>query len=149
MISGWLVTLPVAAFAALAVWHARVIRRRTLATRAVRYYTSGIERLEDRWRGQGTTGEAFREESHVYADDLDIFGKGSLFELLCRARTGPGEKTLADWLLAPADSAEVLARQEAVAELREQLDLREEIALLSEDVRSGVHSEKLTEWGSG
>ena len=41
-----------------------------------------------------------------------------------------GEEALAAWLRTPADPAEVAARQEAVAELRLALDLREHFALL-------------------
>ena len=49
---------------------------------------------------------------------LDLFGRGSLFELLSRAQTQRGEERLAAWLLAPAAADEVRARQAAVAELR-------------------------------
>jgi hypothetical protein len=42
----------------------------------------------------------------------------------------------------------VHARQQAVSELRDRLDLREDLALLGEDVRSGLHAEMVTEWGS-
>src|SRR2546423_979682 len=64
------------------------------------------------------------------AADLALFGPGSLFELLCTARPRAGEDTLAAWLLSPAGPEEVRARQEAVAELRGQLDLREHLALV-------------------
>ena len=65
----------------------------------------------------GFAGDEFREEDHPYADDLDLFGEGSLFELLAVTRTGIGRATLADWMKAPAARGEALARQEAVAEL--------------------------------
>ncbi len=99
--AGWL-WLPVLAFAALAVAHAAIIRRRDLAARAVRFYEAGIERLEDRWQSKGRGGLAFLDPEHPYAHDLDIFGSGSLFELLSTARTSAGEAALAGWLLAPA-----------------------------------------------
>src|SRR5256885_1876886 len=83
--------------------------------------------------GRGQQGTRFLDEKHPYGADLDLFGRGSLFELLCTARTRTGEDTLAAWLLGPADAAEVRARQEAVAELRPQLDLREDLALLGAD----------------
>jgi len=62
-----------------------------------------------------------------YAQDLDLFGKGSLFELLCTARTYIGEDTLARWLLTPAAPDAVHARHDAVNELRPRLDLREDL----------------------
>ena len=93
----WLL-IPVIAFFALAVVHDRVIDARHAAERAAEFYRRGIARIED--RGAGDTGEQFRVADHVYADDLDLFGKGGVFELLCSARTPMGRQTLARWLLA-------------------------------------------------
>ena len=45
--------------------------------------------------GTGEPGDRFRDDHHVYANDLDLFGRGSLFELLSLARTRTGEETLA------------------------------------------------------
>ncbi len=147
-ISAWILLVPLAAFVVLVVWHSRVIRRRTLARRGIRYYERGLARLDDNWMGTGSQGEQFRNSSHVYADDLDVFGKGSLFELISSARTAAGEQTLANWLLFPAPREETLARQEAIRELSTRLDLREDLALLGEDIRAEVHAEALHKWGS-
>ena len=144
----WWLVVPLALFAGLVVWHARVARRQTFAQRGLAYYDRGLARVDDRWAGSGNAGEGFRNPQHVYADDLDVFGRGSLFELIDTARTATGEKTLANWFLAPASTETVLARQEAVCELRERLDLREDIALLGEDVRAEVHADALHQWGS-
>jgi MutS domain V len=138
---------PALLFAALVVAHDRVIRRRERAERAVRFYERGLARLAHRFAGTGETGERFLDPHHPYAEDLDLFGRGSLFELLCAARTREGEERLAAWLLAPAAPSEVRARQQAVRELCERLDLREDLALLGEDVRTGLHAEALRRWG--
>ena len=83
------------------------------------------------------TGERFLDDTHLYARDLDMFGRGSLFELLSSARTRIGEETLAAWLKAPADPAAVRARQDAVRELAPRTDLREDLAVIGEDARKG------------
>ena len=95
-----------------------------------------------------TRGEHYLQPDHPYARDLDLFGRGSLFELLCTASTPAGEQTLANWLLAPAPAAEVLARQAAVAELRNCLDFREDLAIAGEGIRS-IRPEALAAWGTG
>ena len=146
MLSGWWLAVPIVAFIALAVYHERILRDRECAVRAVRYYERAIARIEDRWAGAGESGERFRDPTHPYAEDLDLFGKGSLFELLSMARTRGGEDTLARWLLTPADSEIVPQRQASVDELRPKLDLREELALLGEDVRNQAHPEHLIAW---
>ena len=139
---------PGVAFVALVVWHDSVIRSRTEFERAAAFYERGIARLEDRWAGTGESGERFLDPEHLYAADLDLFGSGSLFELLCSARTRMGEDTLAGWLLSPAAAGEIRQRQEAIAELRPRLDLREDLARLGADVRAGVDPALLGAWAS-
>src|SRR6202007_3276024 len=104
-------------------------------SRAIRFYEQGVARLEDRWAGTGITGERFLEPSHPCARDLDLFGRASLFELLCTARTRAGEETLARWLLAPASPDEVRGRQEAARELSPRLRFREKLSILGDDIK--------------
>ncbi len=139
---------PAAALLAyLSFLHERVIRAARREARVIAFYEGGLARVEHRWAGKGETGERFADPSHPYSRDLDLFGKGSLFELLCTARTRAGEETLAHWLLFPALPQEVYSRHAAIEELRGRLDLREELAITGEDVRSGVRPEALAKWG--
>ena len=141
----WLL-IPVGAFVALVLYHSNVRRARMNAERAVSYYRHGIARIEDRWMGSGQPGARFTALDHIYAADLDLFGRDSLFELLSVARTRMGEDALAQWLLAPASPAVVHARHAAIADLRGRLDLREEMAVLGEDTGVGVHPDSLLAW---
>jgi hypothetical protein len=147
VLSPWWLAIPAALFSVLVVIHARVVERLERARRAVGFYQRGLARLENQWIGTGETGERFRNPSHVYEEDLDIFGKGSLFELLCTVRTRAGEDTLAGWLLAPASREEAGLRQQAIAELRSRLDLREDLAVLGDAIRSGIDPEVAARWG--
>jgi len=142
----WL-ALPVVAFLAISYWHQRVTRTLRRARRAVAYYERGIARLDGRWHGTGDPGSRFLDDKHPNARDLDLFGKDSVYQLLCTARTRSGEDLLASWLLTPAAPDEVRARQAAVAELRGYLDLREDLALLGADVPAGVDLARLAAWG--
>jgi hypothetical protein len=148
LLHGAWVWLPVIAFALLMGIHNRVLRQRDRARRAVGFYEASLARLEDRWAGQGQAGDGFADPDHPYASDLDLFGRGSVFELLCTARTRSGRQTLAAWLQRPASPAVVQARQQAVAELRPRLDLREDLALLGDAVEAGVHPEALARWST-
>ena len=144
--SPWLLTAPAVAFGVLLQLHDRVLRHHTASRRAIAFYERGIARLEDRWIGTGETGARFADDHHVYANDLDLFGRGSLFELLSIAATPAGEETLAAWLKSPAAADEVAARQRAVTELTGALDLRESLGRAALDVRTGVHTEPLLAW---
>lgn len=142
----WL-AVPAMAFVFLVVAHERVLRAHRAAQRAVAHYQKALARLDGQWAGSGETGERFLDKQHPYAEDLDLFGRASLFELLSTARTRMGEETLAHWLLAPAEPAVVKMRHEAVTELGPMLDLREDLSVLGEDVRTGVRPEALAAWG--
>jgi hypothetical protein len=142
----WLAA-PLAAFVALAVLHDRVFAARARTRRAIAFHERALARLEGRFAGTGTTGEAYADAAHPYAQDLDLFGRGSVFELLCAARTRPGEERLASWLLAPAHPDALRPRQRAVAALAPRLDLREDLAVLGEDVRAAVDARSLAAWG--
>ena len=145
-LSPWWLIAPVVAFVMLGIWHSRVLRSRELAERAVVFYERGLARIEDRWAGTGETGERFADPHHVYSGDLDLFGDASLFQLLSSARTRMGEETLARWLLTPSKLDEIRKRQAVMGELRPELDLREDLAVLGEDAGVGVHPEDLVKW---
>ncbi|HKY19809.1 MAG TPA: hypothetical protein VJM31_01205 [Vicinamibacterales bacterium] len=143
----WSLGVPIVAFVALAVWHDRVLRAKDRMAQAIAFYDHGIARIEDRWHGTGETGTRFLEEDHLYARDLDIFGPSSLFQLLSRARTHLGEDLLARWLTQPAALPIVRLRQEAIGELRSDLDFREALTIaggVSRDIDTGA----LSAWAS-
>ncbi|HEY8538408.1 MAG TPA: hypothetical protein VIL28_06040 [Steroidobacteraceae bacterium] len=144
--SAWTLLIPTVAFLAAVFQHGRIKRRQELAQRAVGFYRSGLARLEDRWEGTGQTGERFADPHHIYASDLDLFGRGGLFELLFTGRTRMGEERLARWLLEPADVRTLLERQASISELRHRTELREDIAALGADAGVGVHPEALLAW---
>jgi hypothetical protein len=146
-------------FIAVAIVHAKVLCNRSCAERAVGFYRDGLARIEDRWMEDrsldsdqfriGQTDDRIDVHPSLYAADLDIFGRGSLFELLTLARTRIGQGTLARWLLAPAPVAELIERHAAIIELRTRLDLREDVAILGEDIKLGIHPEALIRWAEG
>jgi hypothetical protein len=139
--------IPIAGFVALLVAHDRVLRDLERRRRAVLYFENAIARLDGDWMGRGETGERYLDLAHPYAQDLDLFGKGSVFELISRARTHIGEDTLARWLLAPSEPAALRERNAAVEELRPRVDLREDLAVLAEEARTGVEPAALADWG--
>jgi MutS-like protein len=141
----WLL-LPLAAYLALAVTHEFILRAKNRAEVASAFYQRGIARIEDRWPGTGSTGERFLERKDLYAEDLDIFGRGSLFELLSQARLPMGEDRLAEFLSSPPELPKILERQQMVAELRDSLDLREHLAVTGEALGARLDPRSLTAW---
>jgi len=67
-------------------------------------------------------GAAFADEKHYYTADLDVFGYASLFGLVNRSATTPGNVKLAAWLNAPSQKQNILQRQQAIKELAAKND---------------------------
>ena len=145
----WASIVPVAAFFFLVVLHERAIRARKRAENGARFYERGLARVDDTWPGLGDPGSDFADDHHPYAGDFDLFGRGSLFELLSVAVTPAGRRRLAAWLKDPErDADEIRARQDAVRELRENVALREDLAVEAGEVTREVESAKLDAWGA-
>src|SRR4051812_17693409 len=139
--------VPILIFAGLLVAHDKTLRALERRRRAVTYFERALARLDGDWAGRGETGDRYLDPAHPYAQDVDLFGKGSVFEMLCAARTHIGEDTLARWLLTPAEPAPLRERNQAVNELRPRLDLREDLAVVAEEARTGVDPAALAAWG--
>jgi hypothetical protein len=141
--------VPVIAFFVLIVMHERVITARKRAENGAAFYERGVGRIEGTWQGRGDQGKEFADDHHPYAGDFDLFGRGSLFELISIAVTSAGRARLARWLKEPSrDAQEIRARQEAVLELRENVALREDLAIAAAEVTREIESAKLDAWAS-
>ena len=128
------------------IWHLRIENARNAARRGIRFYQSGLDRLDGTWSGKGSPGTEFLDPHHFYAADLDIFGVGSLFELVNAAHTQIGRATLAGWLLEPASRQEIVARQEAIKEMGPKVDFRERLGFVAAEVETWIATESLISW---
>ena len=142
----WVYGTAVIAFIALSIWHELTLRAMARANAAVAFYRDGAARIADQWMRPEASGERFKDANHPYADDLDLFGPRSLFQLLSLCRTPMGEERLARWLLEAAPPAVIRERQARVAALRPRLDLRERIAVVNAASRRFMHPERLIAW---
>jgi hypothetical protein len=145
LLSPWFALLPCLGFLLLVAQYEMTRGRVRWMERAALFYMTGLDRLNGK-PIPGHEGSRFADDTHPYAADLDLFGRGSLFERLTVCRTRIGEDTLAAWLKAPADPTEVKARQEALADLKPRLDLREAVAVAGGQAPA-VEYESLVEWG--
>ena len=133
-------------FVVLVVVHEKLARQLSRARRRVVFYEGALARTRGEWMGKGEPGTEFLDPAHPHAIDLDLFGRGSLFERLCTARTHAGQEQLATWLRHGSSIMELRERQLAVAELGPRLDLREDLAVLGAEARRAVDSRALQAW---
>ncbi len=126
--------------------HARVHRRLERHGLLLRIQEEGLARLAHDWDRIPLRDAPLDQGGHV-ADDLDLFGRASLYHLLMPAGTYWGRRALGTWLLEGAAPDVVRARQEAVRELAPLLDLRHELILGGYQLRSRVETcEEFLAW---
>ena len=146
----WAALAAAIAFIALVAGSEPVKTAKRRAAAAATFCERGLARLRHEWQGKGDAGSDFAEEHHPFAADLDLFGSGSLFELMSIAATASGRATLASWLKHPerVTAADVRARQASVAALREKVDLREDLFVEASEVSGEIEAARLEEWAS-
>jgi len=126
---GWMALGVGVLFVILAALHHRIFLKEEAARLRATLSERGVARCSGAWRAFSETGARFSNPDHLCTPDLDVFGQGSLFQLVDQTSTLSGEEMLAGWLSQTGDVEAARARQGAVQELVPQLDFREALAL--------------------
>src|SRR5690606_22119234 len=93
-------------------------------------------------------GTGFIDPHHPYTHDLDLFGKGSLFQYMNRCNTLNGQKQFADGLANPlTDRKTIEERQDAIRDVTSRIEFRQHIqaAGMESGEQPGDH-EQLLAW---
>ena len=110
------------------VWialHLRAKRQIDFLGRLIYINKTALQRLDWGWTSFPGCGESYLQPDHPYTTDLNIFGRGSLFQYINSTGSFLGEQKLVEQLSRPGRVEEVGPRQEAVAELATRLDFRQ------------------------
>ena len=126
-LTGWLLLFVpgfIAVFAWLVNFHNKIKFKKRLEDLLCKINEEELLRLRHQL-AHFDEGSEFLEESHPYVYDLDIFGRNSIFQLLNRTGTNTGKNVLAKWLMERAGHSEIIKRQQAIAEIKSQIDWRQ------------------------
>ncbi len=115
-----------AAFIYLVVRHEKLINTIKYVTVLRDINTCSLKRLKVEWNTFADDGRDFMDSSHSYSEDLDIFGKNSLFQWINTANTFIGRRRLSELFSGViGNSDDIRNRQEAVNELAKMLSWRQ------------------------
>lgn len=121
--AGIVLLFAIVAYLTLLKTHAKLRFKLKTASAMEQINSDEIKRLNSDYNGFNE-GKKYYKATHPYHEDLDVFGKHSVFQLVNRTSTYIGEKILAKWLGESADSIEIIGRQESVKELTPEIDFR-------------------------
>ncbi len=125
--------------------HARLERARLLAA----LNREALGRMARDWDAVPLQVPTVPPSSSGLADDLDLFGRGSLYHLVCTAHGPRARQLLADWLLRPAPLDVARARQAAVARLAPEVDARQRLLASTRELAGAGEPGALLAWAEG
>lgn len=100
-----------------------------------------LKRLSSAWKDFSDTGNEFKDSTHPFSEDLDIFGKGSLFQWINTTNTFTGRNRLAQFVAEPLNNKnQIISRQEAVTDLAENIAWRQKFEAEAMIVRQKSHN---------
>ena len=120
------------------VWQAnKVSERRQYTQHRIRLLKKELRCANNNWTDE-VDGEELIEPDHEYAHDLDLFGKGSLFQFINRTSTKGGYLQLAYKLKNISfSSPDIEAKQKAIAELAVMDEYRQHYYALGAQIAEG------------
>ncbi len=93
-----------------------------------------INRIERKWNDLEIPHYSDKDDSPHFLSDMNVVGKGSLLQLIGTLKTPAGIEKFLDWISQRTNQYETVKRQEAVKELSSQLDLRQEVYYLCDNL---------------
>ena len=90
-------------------------------------------------------GITFLDDTHAYANDIDIFGNRSFFQYINRTVTKEGKKALAD-ILKANDPTNIDKKQEAIKELQSNPKWQQEFRATASLIKAETSVNKLLLW---
>jgi hypothetical protein len=90
-------------------------------------------------------GNQYIFEGHHFNQDIDLFGEGSLFQIINRTATKNGQKQLAAWLNSN-NIDQIKEKQKATQEIAEKANWRQNYTTIAALIESDVESDHILQW---
>ena len=123
------IVLGTAVFMAMASYHNKKITKRDKILIEIEFNEKGLKRINGEYKEFKDIGDDLIDENHPFGNDIDIFGKNSLFQMINTTRTKSGREKLGKILSLNKlpTKEEIIKRQEAVKELGQKVDWRKKL----------------------
>ena len=95
------------------------------------------------------SGKEFIDSNHNYSVDLNIFGKNSIYNYICRCNTYHGKTILSNWFEKKSKKNHILERQKAVKELSKMVDFRQTLQAIGLSLKNyAFNPHKIIDWSN-
>lgn len=90
-------------------------------------------------------GNEFKLDDHAFSQDLDLFGRASFFQYLNRSVLTRGRENVAK-MLASNDCENIISKQEAIKELGQKVEWRQDFSAQGSLIKSTVSESSIVSW---
>lgn len=125
------IIIAVLIFAIVAFFHSKALYEENKKKTFIKVNEEAKSRLNGEWKKFEDDGHEYLQVEHPFINDLDIFGKSSLFQWINTTTTQFGRNRLKEILSMDKlpDKNEVLKSQSIVKELGEKVDFRQKVQI--------------------
>ncbi len=137
-------------FSVVAIFHGKIMKSHDELEIELEFNEKGIKRLNGEYKEFSDKGSDLVESDHAFANDLDIFGDNSLFQMINTTRTLSGRKRLGEILSLKSlpSKLEVEEKQKAIKELGKKVEWRKNLYVRSTfKKKKGEELDELIKWG--
>lgn len=138
-------------FFIVALMHGRIMVKKENLEVVVEFNEKGLKRLNGEYREFKDKGNELLEEGHPFAEDLDIFGQNSLFQMINTTRTLSGRRKLGEIISLKKlpTKNQILEKQQAIKELGDKIEWREQQYVNGTfKKKKGEELEELIKWST-
>lgn len=107
-----------------------------------------VKRIEGTWKEFNDDGSEYLDVNHPFINDLDIFGKNSLFQWINNTKTLYGREKLKDLLMIrklPSKN-QIIKRQESLKELGNKIDFRQTLTSVLKTNKNKNYETFISSW---
>ena len=124
-INGTIVVIAIILFSLFSKYHTKLFNQKDYLKVLIQINQQELNALNHDYMNEDS-GEEFIDHSHLYTHDLDVFGRGSLFQYINRSATQLGREKLASWFSNHLINKEAIERrQNTVRALSCELETRQ------------------------
>lgn len=134
----------IALFLFLVGRHVDLQYRRDKFLALIRINATEIQVLQRKFHHLPDGGE-FKDTDHVFAQDIDLFGKGSFYQYANRTALSQGSRVLAELLLANGTDR-IAEKQSGILELSQMPDWRQEFSAIATLVKADTPVPNIVKW---
>lgn len=141
--------ISLAIFIYLIVEHSKEVNKRKYSIALKEINEKALKRLNREWKDFEDDGSEFKDNQHNYSDDLDIFGKCSLFQWINSTKTFIGREILKNRFIHPlSTSVDIKITQQSLHELAMNLEWRQQFEAEGMVIpNQSIDPKELYKWG--